>query len=108
LQKSWTLTAEERGETEPAEWFGAAIDGRAVPGQARSETEEPLLSNYALGAALAGTAWLSLSWREIIALVWLTSSLGWFAWTILYIYRFQRLLGHARPAPAELQTRVQH
>src|SRR6266478_124954 len=41
-----------------------------------------------------------------IAPLWLAGSLLWLAWTTVHIYRFHRLLRHARLAPVNLQDEV--
>jgi beta-lactamase regulating signal transducer with metallopeptidase domain len=43
-----------------------------------------------------------LSWPAIVGPLWLAGSLVWSLWVVLHVYRFQRLLGHAKPAGAEL------
>ncbi len=45
--------------------------------------------------------------RQGIALLWLTGSTLWFAWTAVYLIRFQRLLRPAIAAPTDLEARVE-
>jgi beta-lactamase regulating signal transducer with metallopeptidase domain len=45
-------------------------------------------------------------WIPLLVALWLGGSLAWFAWVVLHIWYFQRLLRFARPAPAEVQGRV--
>jgi beta-lactamase regulating signal transducer with metallopeptidase domain len=45
-------------------------------------------------------------WPEAIALAWLAGSLGWFVLAGHRLRRFSRAIGQARPAPADLATRV--
>jgi beta-lactamase regulating signal transducer with metallopeptidase domain len=61
--------------------------------------------SFALAKLLRGK--IQLFWRETLAFLWLGGALFWFARTGLQVHRFQRLLGHAQPAPAELQDQVQ-
>jgi beta-lactamase regulating signal transducer with metallopeptidase domain len=42
-------------------------------------------------------------WHDLLAPLWLVGSMLWFLWTFSSIWRFQRLLNSARPAPAHLQ-----
>lgn len=45
--------------------------------------------------------------RQGIALLWLTGSALWFAWTAAYLVRFQRLLRPATAAPTDLEARIE-
>jgi beta-lactamase regulating signal transducer with metallopeptidase domain len=56
------------------------------------------------GSALA---FLSLPWAWLAGVVWLAGSAVWFAVTALHVYRFQRLLRCARPAPCEMRIQAQ-
>lgn len=42
------------------------------------------------------------SWGPVFVFVWLAGSVAWFVFVAMRIWRFQRLLKHARPAPEEL------
>jgi beta-lactamase regulating signal transducer with metallopeptidase domain len=46
------------------------------------------------------------SWQSVFGLVWLAGSLLWFAIATRRLWRFARLLRHARPASAALTERV--
>src|SRR5439155_17532962 len=57
------------------------------------------------------TLWQNLAERTSslwtwVAPLWLTGSLLWLSWTAVQVYRFHRLLRHARLAPADLQDEV--
>jgi WD40 repeat protein/beta-lactamase regulating signal transducer with metallopeptidase domain len=59
----------------------------------------------------ATTAPWSWDFRPVlpwVAVVWLLGSVTWLAWVCLNLWRFQRLLRHARRAPEALQTQAQH
>jgi beta-lactamase regulating signal transducer with metallopeptidase domain len=45
-------------------------------------------------------------WFNYLAPLWLTGSLLWLGWTLLQVYRFQRVLRHAQAAPEHLQDEV--
>jgi beta-lactamase regulating signal transducer with metallopeptidase domain len=45
-------------------------------------------------------------WLDLAGPLWLGGSLLCLGWMLLHVYRFGRLLRHARPAPLELQDRV--
>lgn len=45
-------------------------------------------------------------WPHFWAPLWLTGSALWLGWTVLHVFRFQRVLRHAQPAPEELQDEV--
>jgi beta-lactamase regulating signal transducer with metallopeptidase domain len=47
-----------------------------------------------------------VSWKSVAAGVWLAGTALWFLVCAGRVYRFRRLLRHARPAPAELQDDV--
>jgi beta-lactamase regulating signal transducer with metallopeptidase domain len=49
---------------------------------------------------------VDLGWRESLCLLWLVGSVGWFTLAGYRASRFNRLLAHGRPAPAELQGRT--
>jgi beta-lactamase regulating signal transducer with metallopeptidase domain len=53
--------------------------------------------------AKTAVPWVWVSWPALARPLWLAGSLLWFAWVVLHVRRFQRLLRHARPAPATLQ-----
>jgi len=69
-------------------------------GQPAFSPTRPL--NWTESLALVASAWV-----EIVAWTWLASSLLWFAWTGLQVYRFQRLLQFAKRAPQALQDEVE-
>lgn len=46
-------------------------------------------------------------WRTLVLGVWLAGALSWFGLALIRLLRFQRLLRHARPAPADVCLRVQ-
>jgi beta-lactamase regulating signal transducer with metallopeptidase domain len=48
------------------------------------------------------------AWQEWGLAIWLAGSVLWFAWAGLHIRRFDRLLEHARLAPADLRLQVQN
>jgi beta-lactamase regulating signal transducer with metallopeptidase domain len=48
----------------------------------------------------------SALWPSFLAPLWLTGSALWLGWTLFHVYRFQRLLRHAQPAPPSLQDEV--
>jgi beta-lactamase regulating signal transducer with metallopeptidase domain len=49
---------------------------------------------------------VSPAWLNGLAFVWLISALACLLWTLWRVCCFQRLLRHARPAPAELQRQT--
>jgi beta-lactamase regulating signal transducer with metallopeptidase domain len=57
--------------------------------------------------SLRAPAAASAFWLAGLTSLWLVSALGCLVWTLWRICSFQRLLHHARPAPAELQRQVE-
>ncbi|HEY1859809.1 MAG TPA: M56 family metallopeptidase, partial [Gemmataceae bacterium] len=50
----------------------------------------------------------SIAWRELLLVLWPAGSLLWFAWAVLHIRRFRRLLRHAKPGSAPLRDEVEN
>jgi beta-lactamase regulating signal transducer with metallopeptidase domain len=48
----------------------------------------------------------SVAWGNLLFVVWPVGSVLWFAWAVLHICRFRRLLKHARPASVLLRDQV--
>src|SRR5262245_60623756 len=46
---------------------------------------------------------MSVPWRTAVAVVWVAGSVGWLALALVRVWRFQRMLRHARPAPRALR-----
>src|SRR5262249_27235594 len=42
----------------------------------------------------------------LLTSLWLTGSCLWLGWTLISVYRFQRILRHAKTAPENLQSEV--
>jgi beta-lactamase regulating signal transducer with metallopeptidase domain len=82
-------------------WFLVPVD--LMPDTARPESSA--VSTRAGPDHWAG--WTSSSGLQVAAWLWLGTSFLWFAWTAFAIYRFQRLLRFATPAPPALQKEVQ-
>ncbi len=53
------------------------------------------------------SAALAVSWRPVLAAVWLAGSLAWLGCVVLRVRRFRRALRCATPAPAEIQERAE-
>jgi beta-lactamase regulating signal transducer with metallopeptidase domain len=67
-----------------------------------AESNTPLPTNfwsYSCESVLA-------LWPRLLAPIWLAGSILWLGWTGLHVYRFERVLRHAQPAPENLQNEV--
>ncbi len=85
------------------------VEPLAVPARVERDEAGPITATAASspGRSPAWTerlvAWIQASWPQIVAPLWLVSSLLCFAWTGFQVRRFRRLLLYAVQAPADLQ-----
>jgi bla regulator protein BlaR1 len=116
----WPARAAEKvveSAAEPAAAVDLLPPSLAVPDPSPDETIVPALSLDSqpgddLGAAPADVGEPTapepdFPWQPAVAAVWVTGSLLWWALAVWRLARFQALLRHAQPAPAELQKHVQ-
>src|SRR5262249_28433345 len=92
-------------ETQVAE-LPAAVALEVAIREGPEDVPDSLDVSPAPGIQAAPSSWLPANWAASLAPLWLAGSLGWFVWNCLHIYRFQRLLRYAQPAPSPLQDRV--
>src|SRR6266545_8411985 len=96
----------EPNSAPPAEPLADALGGAAPQVAFADHALPPWPDALALEAVPAQPEPVAapFAWQAVVATLWLTTSGLWFAWVVLHVYRFRRLLRLARPAPAELQT----
>ena len=76
--------------------------GEELPA-ATSDAEEVAVDSAPAQNDEQFSAWVQASWRPVVAGAWVLGSCLWFVVAGLRIWRFQRLLRFARPAPADLE-----
>jgi beta-lactamase regulating signal transducer with metallopeptidase domain len=86
----------ERQPSDP----GMPIDG---PGPA---IVEPANSLATAAPALIREPWKLEQLARVLGCIWLAGSLTWYLYAGIHIFRFQKLLRHARPAPPGLQEQA--
>lgn len=75
-------------------------------------TDAPSDGATETAALFPNNLWTKLSentlalWPNLLAPIWLAGSALWLVWTVLHVYRFQRVLRHAQMAPQNLQDEV--